>query len=78
MTASSTTAPDGVEVAVEHLGTDSGDPTRRLVCTTGWANERSVWSALADDLAERHTGVGMLGEGDRVAHRVSPWPAAGA
>ncbi|MDP6976113.1 MAG: alpha/beta hydrolase [Acidimicrobiales bacterium] len=66
MTASSTTAPDGVEVAVEHLGTDSGNPTRRLVCTTGWANERSVWSALADDLAADHavTTWDLRGHGD--------------
>ncbi|SVB78330.1 uncharacterized protein METZ01_LOCUS231184 [marine metagenome] len=26
----------------------------RLVCTTGWANERSVWNAIADDLSADH------------------------
>lgn len=25
-----------------------------LVCTTGWANDRSVWNALADNLADDH------------------------
>ena len=41
-----TTSVDGVEIAVEHRGHGT-----RLVCTTGWANERTVWSTLADDLA---------------------------
>ena len=25
-----------------------------LVCTTGWANDRSVWNALANNLADDH------------------------
>ncbi|MBC8365154.1 MAG: alpha/beta fold hydrolase [Actinobacteria bacterium] len=49
-----TTSADGVEIAVEHRGPSTGDRATRLVCTTGWANERSVWSTLADDLAADH------------------------
>ncbi len=49
-----TTSADGVEIAVEHRGTGTGDAGTRLVCTTGWGNERSIWSALADDLATDH------------------------
>ena len=45
-----TTSVDGVEIAVEHRGHGT-----RIVCTTGWANERTVWSTLADDLATDHT-----------------------
>ena len=44
-----TTSVDGVEIAVEHRGHGT-----RLVCTTGWANERTVWSTLADNLATDH------------------------
>jgi pimeloyl-ACP methyl ester carboxylesterase len=50
-----TTSADGVEIAVEHRGTGTGDAGTRLVCTPGWGNERSIWSALADDLATDHT-----------------------
>ncbi|MEE1565090.1 MAG: alpha/beta hydrolase [Acidimicrobiales bacterium] len=49
-----TTSTDGTEIAVEHRGPKTGNHAMRLVCTTGWANERSVWNAIADDLSADH------------------------
>ncbi len=46
---STVTAPDGVTIACSLRGEG-----RRLVCTTGWANDSAVWTAMADDLAADH------------------------
>ena len=44
---------DGVDIAAETRGPDvrSGPP---IVATTGWANDRSVWTPMADDLCVDH------------------------
>ena len=45
---------DGLHIAAETRGPDgrSGTP---IVATTGWANTRSVWTSMVDDLCTDHT-----------------------
>ena len=45
---------DGLHIAAETRGPDghSGPP---IVATTGWANTRSVWTSMVDDLCTDHT-----------------------
>ena len=55
-------APDGVAIATTTAG-PTGGTVPPVVATTGWANDRSVWGPMVDDLA--------------VDHRVATWDLRG-
>lgn len=45
---------DGVAIATETRGPDGPDGPP-IIATTGWANDRSVWTPMVDDLSVDHT-----------------------
>ncbi len=48
------TAPDGVSIAVERAGARGAANIPPVVATHGWANDRSVWGPLVEDLSADH------------------------
>ena len=58
----------GTALASETRGPD-GPTGHPVVATTGWANDRRVWSPMVDDLASNHvvTTWDLRGHGDSEA-----------
>ena len=69
-----TIAADGVVIATAIYGVQNPDAAHRLVFTTGWANDRSVWLPLVDQLSNAHSSTIW----DLRGHGESQIPAPGS